>query len=467
MNREKLLVILSEMSVKEKIEQCVQLNGTIFSSATHSMQTGPAKDLGFAKDFNPYGVGSLFNIHDKEEMRRIQSECIKNSRYDIPILFMSDVIYGFRTIFPIPLAQAGSFDFDLIEKCASISAKESYYNGLHVLFSPMLDLVRDPRWGRVMESPGEDPYTISEYAKSVVTGYQGEMVDRKIPKYHVAACIKHFAGYGASIAGKDYTGADMSTVTLRQFYLPGYISAIKANTRLVMTAFNLIEGVPCTGSKWLNQTILREENKFDGVLLSDFAAIEELIKHGFARDEKDAAKKALEAGVSFDMMTSIYANHIESLIKEKVIEESMLDEVVLRILELKNDLGLFENPFRGLETCLSETYLSQEAKELAVKLVEKSCVLLKNNGTLPLKQDQKIAFIGPYIHSKFTLGFWASVTGNPLDTVTLKEGIIQNFKEENCLFASGYNLFNDYSQLGIFARPVENYKGPLKKRKNY
>lgn len=466
MDIKELRKLLNSLTIKEKVAQTVQLNGNIFRETDKTIKTGPIKDLGFNDSFNIYEIGSIYNVNDYKEISKIQKRFLENSRHKIPLLFMSDVIYGFRTIFPMPLAQAGSFDFELIEECAAIAAKESYQNGLHVLFSPMLDLVRDPRWGRVMESPGEDAYLVSEFGKSIVRGYQGIIDEEEnIPKDRVAACIKHFAAYGAPEAGREYANVDISELNFRQNYLPGYEAALKANAKLVMTAFNLLNGIPCTGNKWLNRKILREEIGFNGVLVSDHAAIEELIPHGYAKDKREAARLAMEAGVDFDMMTSTYANEITGLIESGELDIKLLDEAVWRILMLKNQLGLFENPYRGLDEEDTGVFLTDYAKEKAIELVEKSVVLLKNsNNTLPINKDKKVAVIGPYGNSKFTLGFWGSVSGSPLDTITLKEGLNRYFNSENIKYSKGYNLFDDYEVFGGLKDVVSKLNGPIEDR---
>lgn len=458
MDTRELRKLFMQLSPEEKVAQTVQLNGSLVVE-NDVMNTGPMQDLGLPEELNFYEVGSIYNVNDFAKLKRLQEETLKNSKHKIPLLFMSDVIYGFRTIFPIPLAQAGSYDFDLIQQAAEMTAKESYLNGLHVIFSPMLDLSRDPRWGRVMESPGEDVYTAKQFAKSVVTGYQGDC-SKGVPENHVAACIKHFAAYGAPEGGREYNTVDMSNQRLFNEYLQPYQAAIEAQTMLVMTAFNVLNGEPSTGSKWLNREILRERFDFDGVLVSDHAAIKELVPHGYAADDREAAKKGLEAGVDFDMMTSVYATHLPELIKEPAFAE-LLDEAVWRILELKNKLGLFEDPYRGLQSEQTGEILTEEAKTLAVKLVEKSSVLLKNNGSLPLQKDQKIAVIGPYGESRLTLGFWASVSGKPQDAVPLKEGLLKNLSTEQVQFARGYNLFDSYDGFGPLKAGIEMLNGPI------
>lgn len=460
MNEMKLKQLADYLTVTEKVAQTIQLNGDLLIE-NDVMNTGPTKDLGFSDDFDTSSIGSIYNVNDPQKLYKLQKKIMTESKHKIPLLFMSDVIYGFRTIFPIPLAQAGSYDFDLIKKAAQVTAKESYLNGLHVLFSPMLDLSRDPRWGRVMEGPGEDVYTAKEFAKNVIEGYQGDVSGGMVLENHVSACIKHFAGYGAPEAGREYNTVDMSNQRLFNEYLTPYQAAIEANCLLVMTAFNVLNGVPSTGNRWLNREILRKRFGFEGVLVSDYAAIEELQAHGFTEKPKDTARKAIEAGVDFDMMTSIYANSLADLAQEDAEIMALLDETVWRILLLKNKLGLFENPYRGLKTETTGEVLTEESRAVATHLVENSSVLLKNEQVLPLNQQQKIAVVGPYGESKLTIGFWASVSGKPQDSVTLREGMEQVFKEQQLNFAKGFNLFDSYESFGPLKADIELLNGKI------
>jgi len=459
---EKLNELFESLTLEEKIAQTVLLNGDTMTE-DESVLTGPKKDLGFNEEFDFNEVGSIFNLNNYKNIYKLQKKNLENSRHKIPLLFMSDVIYGFRTIFPIPIAQAGSYDFSLIKKGAEITAKESYLNGIHAIFSPVLDLSRDPRWGRVMESPGEDVYTAKRFAKNVVTGYQGENTE-KLSGNHVAAGIKHFAAYGAPEAGREYSSVDMSNQKLFNEYLQPYEAAIDAHTLLVMTAFNTLNGVPSTGNKWLNRDILRERFGFRGPLISDYAAVEELEIHGFTNSPKDSAQKALKAGVDFDMMTSVYANSLPQLVEDPTILK-LLDEAVWRILVLKNKLGLFENPYRGLKQNNTGEVLTEEAKNTAVKLVEKSSVLLKNDSGLPLNKEQTISIIGPYSDSHLTLGFWASVTGKPQDSIPLGEGMKNIFEDSQLKFSKGFNLFDSYEPFGPLKEGIEQLNGPIEDEK--
>lgn len=325
---------------------------------------------------------------------QIQDAYINRHPHHIPLLFMMDVIHGYRTIFPAPIAQGASFDPEISKRAASVAARETSAAGIHVVFSPMVDLVRDPRWGRVMESTGEDPYLNSRFAAAQIHGFQGD--DMK-EDGKVCGCIKHFAGYGGAEAGREYNTVQVSEHTFREYYLPSYEAGIKAGAGMVMTSFNTVNDIPATINQKLMRQMLREEMGFDGVLISDYAAILETVAHGASSDKKDAAHKALLAGVDIDMMTGCYAGELAKLVKEGTIPESLIDESVLRILQLKNQLGLFEHPHKDADPEKEARYiLCPEHRALAREAAAASCVLLKNDKVLPIRPSQKVAFIGPY-----------------------------------------------------------------------
>ncbi|GEL66876.1 beta-glucosidase BglX [Marinilactibacillus psychrotolerans] len=445
MKIEALKDLVAILSIEEKVGQLVQLTGDFFDSNNDVIETGPMKKIGFQKNkYELAHTGSLLNVVDAEEIYKIQKKYLENSKHKIPLLFMADIIYGYKTIFPIPLAQSGSWNFPLIEKSAKVIAKECYDAGIHVTFSPMVDLVRDPRWGRVLESPGEDPLLAKQYAKSMVRGIQGMQGDQ-ISENHIAACVKHFAAYGAPQAGLEYGAVELSTDSLQNYYLPSYKAAIDADVKLVMTAFNTLNGIPCTGNKWLNKDILRETFNFTGLLISDYAAIEELKIHGFTENDQESAQLAFESSVDIDMKTSVYANHLPDLAKKDTRIMKLLDEAVLRVLQLKNALGLFEDPYRGLsELSNSHSVLSDKHKEVSQTLAEESIVLLKNKDILPIDENKKIALVGPYVDEPSALGFWA-ITGETKDTITLKAGL-DSIKEEmkwKVQVAKGSNILEE------------------------
>lgn len=421
MREKELREFLADMSLEEKIGQMVQVVGGLF--AEDATITGPMQEMGFTQELMGQ-VGSVLGTFGADTVKEIQRKYMEKQPHHIPLLFMLDVINGFRTVFPIPLGQGATFEPELSEKCAQAAAKESAASGVHVTFAPMTDLVRDARWGRVMESTGEDPYLNSLFCAAMVKGFQG---DDLRAKGNIAACVKHFAGYGGATAGRDYNTVELSDHTLREFYLPSYKAGIDAGAALVMTSFNTLGGVPSTGNKYLMRDILRDEFGFDGVLISDWAAIEEMIYHGYCADGREAAKRAAVAGVDIDMMTGCYAKNLCALVRDGEITEEAVDEAVYRILELKNRLGLFEHPYKDADGELErEVILCDANRKLAREAAVKSFVLLKNEGALPLEKDRKTAFIGPYTDNRNLMGSW-SIIGKPEDVGTLREALAGRF----------------------------------------
>jgi beta-glucosidase len=420
--------LLGRMTTDEKVAQLMQLATPFFKGASNSGEiTGPMVNMNVT-DETVENTGSVLGAWGAKEIKAIQERHLQENRLGIPLLMMADVIHGYRTIFPVPLAIGSSWDLELAEKSAQIAAKEAAVSGIHVTFAPMVDLVRDPRWGRVMESTGEDPYLNGEFARVQVEGFQGD--DLKNNTDTLASCVKHFAAYGAAEGGRDYNTVNMSERDLREYYLPAYKAALEAGSEMVMTAFNTVDGIPATGNKTLMRDLLREEWGFDGVLISDWGAVKELIPHGVAANEKEAAEKAIKAGLDIEMMTTTYASHLKELIEEGKVDASLLDEAVLRVLELKQKLGLFENPYRGAdEEREKEVIRCDEHRQTAQDLAAKSAVLLKNDRVLPLKKEQKIALIGPFAEGNDILGPW-SFLGSTDDAITVKAGIEQKLNKE-------------------------------------
>ena len=418
MTKEALLHLLHQMTTQEKCRELMQFPMEAFTET--DISTGPCEDLELT-DEKMAQVGSILSLTGAEWTRKVQEEHLKNNRLNIPLLFMADIINGYKTIFPIPLAQGCTFDPDLVRQLAEAAAREGAAAGVHVTFSPMADLVRDPRWGRVMESTGEDPYLNGIMAEQMVKGYQGNDLKEE---GRLAACVKHFAGYGAPLGGREYNQVELSERTLLEDYLPAYEKAVRAGARLVMSSFNTLERVPSTGNRKLMREILRGKMGFQGVLISDYAAVKELIAHGLAEDEAEAARLALEAGVDIDMMSRCYSDFLCGQIERGEVAQELLDEAVLRVLELKKDLGLFENPFKdGSPEKEKELLLCEKHRSLAQKAAEESFVLLKNEeNMLPLSKEETTAFIGPFGEEKGLLGAWALFADRE-DTVTVKEGV--------------------------------------------
>ncbi|MFA7376207.1 MAG: glycoside hydrolase family 3 N-terminal domain-containing protein [Acholeplasmataceae bacterium] len=410
--------LVSTLTLEEKIGQLIQIAPFFYIEKIDKNVFGPLLDLGISEE-EIFLTGSVLGIKDAEEMIEVQKTYLEKSRHKIPLMFMADIIHGYKTIFPVPLAMAATFNPNLVKKAARISSIEAQTAGIHVTFSPMADLTRDPRWGRVVEGFGEDPYLNGVLAASMVQGYQHDGIDKE---GNLASCVKHFAGYGLSEAGRDYNTTDVSRLNLHQYYLTGYKKALDAGARLVMTAFNLIEGVPATTNAYLLREVLRDQYQFDGVVISDYDSLKETIEHGTSKDEKDAARQGIIAGLDIEMATAAYFRNLPALIQENKVDIALIDEAVLRVLELKRDLGLFDNPYKGASvTKAKQLVLSEAHKKASLEVALESAVLLKNDGgTLPLKKEMKIALLGNYATSKDTIGPW-SWHGNPSDNNSLDD----------------------------------------------
>ena len=435
MKQKQILALLQDMSLTEKIGQMVQMVGMLYDAKEQGIITGPMMADMKVTEEDLKMAGSSLLLYGGEKLARIQKSYMENQPHHIPQMFMYDVIHGMKTIFPVPLAQGASFDPVLARDCASVAAKEAAAGGIHVAFSPMVDLVRDPRWGRVMESTGEDPYLNGLFAEAMVQGLQGDDMSRE---GKVCACVKHFAGYGGATGGRDYNTVEVSENSFRNEYLPAYEKGIKAGAGMVMTSFNTVNGVPATINQWLMKKVLREEMGFDGVLISDFAAIYETIAHGCSEDAKDAAHKAALAGVDIDMMTECYRSELVRLVEDGTIPEALIDESVLRILTLKNKLGLFEDPYKGMGAEKeAQMQLTEAHRALARKAAAQTFVLLKNEGgLLPLSTEKKIAFIGPYTDSKCLISTWA-ISGDVKDCVTIREAAEEVFDSTKTTYVQG------------------------------
>lgn len=448
MTEEKLLELLKDMSLKEKIGQMMQLDVSCFKDA--GPVTGSAVEQGIAAEELAL-TGSILGAVGAEEIQRLQQRCMEKQPHHIPVVFMADIINGYKTIFPIPLALGCTFSPETAQTAGDVMARESAADGLHVTFAPMVDLVRDARWGRVMESTGEDPYLNCRMAEAMVQGIQGQ---GEHYEEHLGACTKHFAAYGAPTAGKEYNNVELSERTLREDYLPAYQAAIDAGSAMVMTSFNTLDRIPATGNQRLMRDILREEMGFEGVLVSDYNAVGELITHGVAEDKKEAARQALEAGVDLDMMGGCYINGLEELVKEGKVQEELIDQAVFRILKLKNKLGLFENPYRGLDNEGQQRIFTNENREKARKAAADSMVLLENQeGFLPLKKEEKVAFIGPYTEDKHILGAW-SFFGDVEQAVTCRQGV--EGKGASAVFEKGCGILNPGQTLYGFRYNMTN-----------
>ena len=436
--KKELEQLVSQMTLKDKVGQLIQIEGNFFYGGTDTL-TGPDINVRISSDNLKY-IGSAININHAEKMIEVQKKHLEEDRNKIPLITMKDVIHGFKTMYPIPLAMGASFDPSLMKECCEMASREASAAGTHVTFSPMIDYVRDARWGRVMETCGEDQYLNSVMGAAQVEGYQGDDLSKS---ENIAACVKHFAGYGGAEAGMDYNTVEISERLLREYYLPAYKACIDAGVKMLMPSFNSLNGVPSVANKWLMNGVLRDEWGFDGVVISDYNAVEELVQHGVAKDYKDAAKMAIECGCHYGMMSISYYKHLEELVEQGEIEEKVIDALVLDVLNLKNELGLFDDPYRGASVEKeAATLLSEEHRAIARKAAEQSAVLLKNNGILPLTEKiEKIALIGPFATANTINGNWRCL-GRDEDSISVYEGVKAILGEDRILVAQGCSAAN-------------------------
>ncbi|MDP3433559.1 MAG: glycoside hydrolase family 3 N-terminal domain-containing protein, partial [Bacteroidota bacterium] len=392
-----------------------------------------------------------------EKIRDVQKIAVEESRMKIPLLFGMDVIHGYQTLFPIPLGMSCSWDMELMEKSARLAAQEASADGICWTFSPMVDISRDPRWGRVSEGSGEDPYLGSEIAKAMVKGYQG---DDLLKNNTIMACVKHFALYGAPEAGRDYNTVDMSRIRMYNEYLLPYQAAIDAGVGSVMAAFNEIDGIPATGNKWLLTDLLRDEWKFNGFVVTDYTGILEMVDHGIGNLQEVSAL-ALRAGIDMDMVTDGLTGTLKQSLDEGKVTQKEIDQACRRILEAKYKLGLFEDPYRYCDENRAKTEIfTPENRQVAREIAAQTFVLLKNeNQVLPIQDKQKIALIGPLADNRENMpGTW-SVAGDFAKSVSVLDGLKNALgSEANILYAMGTNVVSDSSldsRISIFGKPTK------------
>lgn len=409
--------LIAKMTLEEKVGQL-----TLLTSDWES--TGPTMREGYQQDIAAGRVGSIFNAYTAEYTRELQEMAVEGTRLKIPLLFGYDVIHGHRTIFPISLGEAASWDMEAIEKSARVSAQEASAEGIHWTFSPMVDVSRDARWGRISEGAGEDVFLGSEVARARVRGYQGDdlgAVDT------VLATAKHFAAYGAAQAGRDYHTVDISERTLRDTYLPPFKAAVDEGVATFMTSFNEYDGVPASGSKFLLTDVLRDEWGFDGFVVTDYTSINEMVPHGYSQDLAQAGEQALNAGVDMDMQGAVFMENMAKSVEEGRVSQASIDRAVRRVLEMKYRLGLFEDPYRYADEARQEaTLYKPEFLEAARDVARRSMVLLKNEGdTLPLAASaDRIALIGPLADSKADMiGSWSAAGDRQTRPVTILQGM--------------------------------------------
>ena len=427
--------LLSKMTLDEKLGQ-LNLPGA------GDITTGQAQSSDIGKKIEEGKVGGLFNIKGVEKIREVQKVAVEKSRLKIPLIFGMDVIHGYETNFPIPLGLASSFDTNLVQQSARIAANEASADGINWTFSPMVDISRDPRWGRVAEGGGEDPYLGSQMAKSMVFGYQGKDLSLKNT---ILACVKHFALYGAPDAGRDYNTVDMSHVRMYNEYFPPYKAAVDAGVGSVMASFNEVDGIPATGNKWLMTEVLRNQWKFKGFVVTDYTGINEMIDHGMG-DLQQVSALAMNAGVDMDMVGEGFLTTLKKSVQEGKVNIKQIDLAVKRILEAKYDLGLFDDPYKYCDVNRAKTEVfSQANRDVARNISAQSMVLMKNtNEILPLKSQKNIAVIGPLADNAENMpGTW-SVAAKHKDAVSLFAGLKQTFGNSiNFTYAKGSNVDYD------------------------
>ena len=427
--------VLKLMTLDEKIGQMV-----LYTSDWDV--TGPTLKSDYIDDIRSGKCGNIFNAHTVEYVRKLQKIAVEESRLGIPLLFGYDVIHGHKTIFPISLGESASWDLQAIEKSARIAATEAGASGLNWTFAPMVDISVEPRWGRVSEGAGEDPFLGSQIAAARVRGFQGnDLADTTT----VLACVKHFAAYGAPLAGRDYNTVDMSQRVFLDVYLPPYKAAIDAGALSVMSSFNEFDGVPATGNKYLLTDILRNQLGFKGFVVSDYTSVNEMVHHGIVANEEEAALLAIKAGLDMDMQGEVYAKYLKGLIEKGLVDEKTIDQSVRRILKVKFKLGLFDDPYRYCnEAREKRTIYAPEHLEAAFDVAKRSMVLLKNdNNVLPLKKGEKIAVIGELAASKRDLlGSWKAA-GDWNFMKSVLDELKEYNGEKNVLYAEGCKKMGD------------------------
>jgi beta-glucosidase len=434
--------LMKKMTLEEKIGQLNLLS-------VGADVTGPVLSKGVEEKICQGQVGGVFNIYTPSSVRKLQQMVVEKSRLKIPLFFGYDVIHGHRTVFPIPLALSSSWDLDLIERTAAAAAAEASSDGLNWTFSPMVDIARDPRWGRVSEGAGEDPVLGGKVAQAMVYGYQGRNwgADKILDTDKVMACVKHFALYGAAEAGRDYNTVDMSRVKMYNDYLPPYKAAVDANVASAMSSFNEIDGVPASGNKWLITDLLRKQWGFKGFVCTDYTAISEMIQHGVG-DEKKVAELALNAGIDQDMVGELFTKYGPALVKSGAVSVAQIDAACRRILEAKYKLGLFEDPYRFInDDRPKKQIMSSEKLALSKEAAIKSMVLLKNESqVLPLSGDKKIAFVGPFVKDqRNVIGSW-SAAGQGKEATSIWSALETKFGDklaDRVVFAKGCNIMED------------------------
>ncbi len=436
---ERIDLLLKQMTLEEKVGQMNQYNG--FWEVTGPAPKGGNAELKY-KHLRDGWVGSMLSVRGVKQVRAVQKIAVEETRLGIPLIIGFDVIHGYKTLSPIPLAEAASWDLEAIKKSAQIAADEASASGINWTFAPMIDIFRDARWGRVMEGAGEDPFLGSKIAIARVKGFQGDTKADLTKVNTIAACAKHFAAYGFAEAGRDYNTVDMSNSTLFNIVLPPFAAAEEAGIRTFMNSFNILNGVPATASSFLQRDILKGKWKFDGFVVTDWGSIKEMVTHGYAKDGKEATEKAVKAGSDMDMESYNYVNDLVQLVKDGKVNESLIDDAARRILRVKFELGLFDDPYKYCDEAREKAIIGSKANNDGVlDMAKKSIVLLKNDkNLLPLKKSgQKIALIGALANDKNSpLGSWR-LAAEDNSAVSVLEAM-QQYKENKLTYEKGADL---------------------------
>ena len=450
--------LIAIMTIEEKVGQMNMYNG--FWEVTGPAPTEGFKELRY-EQLKKGWVGSMLNVRGVKDVKTVQKIVVEESRLGIPLIIGLDVIHGYKTLSPIPLAEAASWDLMAIEKSASIAAEQASASGINWTFAPMVDISRDPRWGRVMEGAGEDPFLASKIAYSRVKGFQGEDLSAINT---IAACSKHFAAYGFIESGKEYNSADIGTSTLYNVVLPPFKATVDAGVKTFMNSFNELNGIPATADYYLQRELLKKEWNFNGYVVSDWASIRELINWGHAKDQKDAALKAVTAGSDMDMESSVYLEELVQLVKNNKVDEALINDAVKRILRVKYELGLFDDPYKYCDEQREKEVISKEEHQLAaLDMAKKSIVLLKNeNNLLPLKKEgQIVALIGALADDKnSSLGSWR-IGSDDNTAISVLEGM-KKYEGNKLLFERGPEFFEGVTEFTQEIKENTNDKTRLK-----
>ena len=458
MNDKQLKELLSSLTLEQKV-------GQLFQCPSESFGKGGAITgipwLTWMSDEYVKDCGSTLNVFDNKKLREIQANHLK--RNPVPLMIMADIINGYRVVFPSSIAQGCSFNPELAEKAAVITAFEASKHGINVTFSPMVDVSRDARWGRISEGYGESTLLNCDFAAANVRGYQGEDIGSGD---NIASCVKHFAAYGVPYDGRDYSGVEMSERKLRTTYLPPYKSAVDAGAKLIMPSFNTINGVPSTANKHLLKDILKDEWGFQGVIISDYQAIKGVYDEGAANSEEECAKMCIECGVDIDMVDYIYSKALKTAVEKGVVSEETLDESVMRVLKLKNELGILDDPYKFMKEDSENINLhSEQHEEFATDFACQSSVLLKNDDSiLPLNPSEKIAFIGPFSDVNELMTRWSMVTPHRDKGISIKEAILSKFRGGDFTFSKGcpFMYKQEYNELPVIDEVIGKEEETLK-----